>query len=296
MTSPLSVLQLRIDELKSAIDALRPISADRINRVMQHLRLEWNFNSNSIEGNTLTLQETRTFLMFGLTANGKPFRDHLEMRGHNEALKKLEEIVHKDLKITENLIKDLHRTILVESSDDGVSEINPGEYKKLPNYLYTPVGERMDFEPPEEVPRLMNELVNWTNNCLYPAALGRKAQRKYEVHPFIVATFFHLRFIRIHPFGDGNGRMARIGTNLVLMLSGYMPLVVRQEDKQEYYRALNQSSTEDVTPLALFFGAALIRSLELMLRGAKGESMEDSENWKQQAREMSNPISLEEKK
>jgi Fic family protein len=102
----------------------------------------------------------------------------------------------------------------------------------------------------------------------------------------VVATFFHLRFIRIHPFGDGNGRMARIGTNLVLMLSGYMPLVVRQEDKQEYYRALNQSSTEDVTPLALFFGAALIRSLELMLRGARGESIEDSEDWKQQAKEI----------
>ena len=287
MTSPLlSELLLRIDELKSSIDALRPIPADRMGRVMQHLRLEWNFNSNSIEGNTLTLQETRTFLMFGLTANGKPFRDHLEMRGHDEALKKLEEIVHKDLKITENIIKDLHQTILVEPFDSA-AEINPGAYKKLPNYLYTPIGERMDFEPPEEVPRLMNELVNWTNNCLYPEDLGRKAQRKYEVHPFVVATFFHLRFIRIHPFGDGNGRMARICTNLLLMLSGYMPLIVRQEDKQDYYRALNQSSTDDVTPLASFLGEALIRSLELTLRGARGESLENSEDWKAQAKALS---------
>ena len=148
----------------------------------------------------------------------------------------------------------------------------------------------MDFEPPEEVPRLMNELVNWTNNCLYPEELGRKGRRKYEVHPFLVATFFHLRFIRIHPFGDGNGRMARICTNLILMLSGYMPLIVQQEDKQEYYRALNQSNTDDINPLAHFLGEALVRSLELMLRGAQGESIEEQEDWQKQAERLSREV------
>ncbi|MCB9267834.1 MAG: Fic family protein [Lewinellaceae bacterium] len=282
MEEPLQILLHKADTLREALDQLRPIPEDRMHRIMQKLRMEWNFHSNSIEGNTLTMTETRALIQFGITAKGKPLRDHLEMQGHDRALKRLEQIVHKDLRITESLIKDFHKLILVEPFDSE-AEINPGEYKTLPNYLYSPQGERIDFEPPEEVPRLLNELINWTNNHLYPEGLGRHSRKKYNLHPILVACIFHLRFIRIHPFGDGNGRLARILMNLVLMVKGYMPAIIRQESRQVYFNALNQSSEEDISTLASFVLESVIRSMDIALRGARGESVEEPEDWMKKA-------------
>jgi Fic family protein len=272
----------KIDVLKTELDSLRPIPTDRMARILQKLRLDWNYHSNSMEGNTLTLSETRAFLMYGVTAKGKPFRDYLEMRGHNEALKKLEQVIHKDLRLTENVIKDFHKMILVEPFQDDLAEINPGEYKKIANYLYSPQGERIDFEPPEEVARLMNELVNWTNNHLFSEELSKKGQRKYNFHSVLVACYAHLRFIRIHPFGDGNGRMGRIFMNMILMIKGYMPVIVRLENREAYYNVLNQSDVNNIEPLAVFIAEQLIESLELTIKGAKGESIEDADDWQKE--------------
>ncbi|MCB0567007.1 MAG: Fic family protein [Phaeodactylibacter sp.] len=282
MEGPIQILLHKADTLREALDQLRPIPEDRMHRIMQKLRMEWNFHSNSIEGNTLTMTETRALIYFGLTAKGKPIRDQIEMQGHDKALKKLEQIVHRDLRITESLIKEFHKLILVEPFDSE-AEINPGEYKTLPNYLYSPQGERIDFEPPEEVPRLLNELINWTNNHLYPEGLGRHSRKKYNLHPILVACIFHLRFIRIHPFGDGNGRLARILMNLILMVKGYMPAIIRQESRQVYFNALNQSSEEDISTLASFVLESVIRSMDIALRGARGESVEEPEDWMKKA-------------
>ena len=263
-----------MDELRDELDTLRPIPEDRLNRLNQKLRLDWNYHSNSIEGNTLTASETRAFLLHGITSNGKPFRDYIEMRGHNEALKKLEDIVHQDLNITEKLIKEFHKIIVVEPYD-GEAEINPGEYKTMPNYLYSPTGERIDFEPPLEVPRLLNELINWLNNHIDPP---KRKKKKYDLHPLLIACGFHVRFIQIHPFGDGNGRMARILMNLVLMLCGYVPAVIKLEKRKEYYIALNQSTLENMEPLAEFVAEECIQSLEMAVKAAKGESIEEPED------------------
>ena len=264
-------IEKEMDSLRDELASLRPIAEDRMNRLNQKLRLDWNYHSNSIEGNTLTASETKSLLLYGITANGKPLRDHLELRGHNEALKKLESIVHHDLAITETLIKEFHRMIVVEKLDDD-SEINPGEYKTKPNYLYSVTGERIDFEPPQEVPRLMNQLVNWLNNHIDPP---KRKKQQYALHPLRIACGFHAEFVRIHPFGDGNGRMARIMMNLILMLCGYVPAVVRQEKRNDYYRALDLSSLDDIEPLALFVGAECIRSLELAIKAAKGLSIDE---------------------
>src|SRR6056297_1264700 len=102
----LNEIVTKMDQLRDELDSLRPIPEDRMNRLNQKLRLDWNYHSNSIEGNTLTASETRAFLLHGITAKGKPFRDYIEMKGHDKAIKKLEDIVHKDLNITENLIKE----------------------------------------------------------------------------------------------------------------------------------------------------------------------------------------------
>lgn len=261
----------KIDNLKSTLDSLRPIPVDRLNRIMHKLRLDWNYHSNSIEGNTLTLTETRALILFGITAKGKPMRDHLEMRGHNEALQKLEEIAQQQLKITERIIQEFHKIIMVEPSK-GKSEINPGKYKELPNYLYSPEGERIDFDSPEVVPEKMNELINWLNNQLNPP---KRKRDKYDLHPLVVACLFHLRFIKIHPFGDGNGRMARILMNLILMQKGYVPAIIRLENKTEYYRALNTSTEQDPFPLIEFVANELTRSLEIAIDGAKGKDIEE---------------------
>lgn len=265
----------KMDELRDELDSLRPIPTDRINRLNQKLRLDWNYHSNSIEGNTLTASETKAFILHGITAKGKPFRDYIEMRGHNDALKKLEEIVHHDLKITENLVKEFHKIILVEPYS-GEAEINPGEYKTQANYLYSTTGERIDFEPPQEVPRLMNELINWLNNHIDPP---KRKKKKYDLHPLLIASGFHVRFIQIHPFGDGNGRMARILMNLILMLCGYVPAVIRLENRKTYYSALNLSSLDNTTLLAEFIGEECIKSLEIAVKAAKGESIEEVDDF-----------------
>lgn len=264
----------KMDQLREELDSLRPIPEDRMNRLNQKLRLDWNYHSNSIEGNTLTASETRAFLLHGITAKGKPFRDYIEMKGHDKAIKKLEDIVHKDLNITESLIKEIHKIILVEPYN-GEAEINPGEYKEQPNYLYSPEGERIDFEPPEEVPRLMNDLVNWLNNHIEPP---KRKKKKYDLHPLFIATGFHAQFIKIHPFGDGNGRMARILTNLILMLCGYVPAIVRLEKRKEYYNALNASTLDSPEPLAEFIGEECIHSLEIAIKATKGESIDEPED------------------
>ena len=270
----LKALIKKMDELRDELDTLRPIPEDRLNRLNQKLRLDWNYHSNSIEGNTLTASETRAFLLHGITSNGKPFRDYIEMRGHNEALKKLEDIVHQDLNITEKLIKEFHKIIVVEPYD-GEAEINPGEYKTMPNYLYSPSGERIDFEPPQEVPRLMNELINWLNNHIDPP---KRKKKKYDLHPLLIACGFHVRFIQIHPFGDGNGRMARILMNLILMLCAYVPAVIKLEKRKEYYIALNQSTLDNMEPLAEFVAEECIQSLEMAVKAAKGESIDEPED------------------
>lgn len=268
----LANLIIKIDELKEQLNGFRPLRADHLNRLNQKLNLDWNYHSNSIEGNSLTRSETKAFILDGITAKGKPFRDYLEMKGHNEALKKLYQIVGEKLKITENLIKEFHQLILVEPYADKDAEINPGQWKTLPNYIETSTGERVDFEPPEEVAVLMNELINWLNNHISPP---KRKKKEYDLHPLLIAAGFHIRFLKIHPFGDGNGRMARILTNLILMMSGYVPAIVKLEDRQAYYSAILASSSEDYEAFAVFLGKATIASLELAIKAAKGEKIEE---------------------
>ena len=265
----------RLDNLKKEFDKLRPLREDYLNRLNQKLRLDWNYHSNSIEGNTLTQSETKSFLLWGITAKGKPFRDYLEMKGHSEALNKLFQIINKDLIITEKLIKEFHKLILVEPYQDNTAEVNPGEWKTLPNYLYSPTNERIDFVPPEEVSEEMNKLINWLNNHLNPP---KRKKKKYDLHPLIVAVGFHVQFIKIHPFGDGNGRMARILTNLILMFYDYIPAVIKLEDRRNYYTSINTSSLDTPENLALFLGNASIESLEMAIKAAKGESIEEDDD------------------
>ena len=263
----------KIDSLKQEIDDLGPLSNDAKERLEQKVRMEWNYHSNVMEGNQLDYGETRSLLLWGITAKGKPLKDHLDLEGHNEAIKKLEGIASKDITITESLIVEFHRLILAEPFDEYRKDILVGKYKRENNYLYNERDERVDFCPPEEVPKRLNDLINWTNNAISPP---KRKKRQYDVHPLLIATRFHLEFINIHPFDDGNGRLCRIFMNLILMQCGYPPIIVPTDLRTQYFAAIEESREKGIEVLATFLGEQLIKSLELYLKVAKGGSAEDS--------------------
>lgn len=266
-----------IDRLKAELDALRPLDAEREARIMQKFRLDWNFHSNHLEGNSLNYGETKALILFGITAQGKPLKDHLEMTGHNEALKWIEEVVREERPLTENFIRQLHALLLKEPyqvdarTPDGQPTkkwVKVGEYKTTPNNVITVTGEPFYFASPEETPAKMHDLIAWY----------REQEEKGELHPLLVAAEFHYKFVRIHPFDDGNGRTARILMNFILMKHGLPPVIIKTQDKQSYFAALRQADAGLLEPFIEYIGANLVRSLDMMIKGAKGEDIEDYED------------------
>jgi Fic family protein len=266
----------RIDDLRQQLDALRPtLTPDVLARVFQKFRLDWNYHSNSIEGNSLTFGETVAFLMEGVTAKGKPLKDHLDLRGHNEAIDFLLALVKDDRGITESEIRELHRLILVEpyqvkaQTPDGrptAKTIQLGQYKTSPNHVETRTGAIHYYATPEETPAKMQELMAWYR------------ENRETLHPLVLAALFHHKFVAIHPFDDGNGRMARLLTNLLLMQAGFPVIVIKTDEKSGYYGVLSQADAGVTAPLLEFFAEHLIRSLELYLRGAQGEDIADEDD------------------
>lgn len=266
----------QVDALKLELDALRPIKPEQEQRIMQKLRLEWTYHSNAIEGNTLTFGETKAFLLHGITAQGKPFREYLDIEGHAEAIEYLQEFIRREEILTEAVIRELHKIILVRpyevdaATQDGrltKHTVQPGQYKSMPNHVRTSSGNIHYYASPEDTPIFMNELVAW-----YRGALA-----KGVLHPLILAATFHYRFVAIHPFDDGNGRMARLLMNLILMQAGYVPTIVQTGTKNEYLLALEKADEDDdLSDFIILLGASLIQSLDLYIRGAKGEAIEES--------------------
>lgn len=264
----------RVDELKAQIDALRPIQPEQEQRILQKFRLDWNYHSNAIEGNSLTLGETRAFLLEGLTAKGKPFKDHLDIRGHNQLILFLEDFVRQKQILTEAAIREMHKILLVEPyqvearTPDGQATkkwVKLGEYKTEPNAVQTATGEWIYYARPEDTAPRMAELVAW-----YRQQVETRAE-----HPLLVATLFHHRFTHIHPFDDGNGRMARALMNVILMREGFPPVVIKLEARAAYVSALRTADSGDSGELSRFIGEGMVAAQELFLRGAKGEELQE---------------------
>lgn len=272
--SVLLELLTKVDDLKKEIDTFHPLPIDVEERIMQKFRLDWNYNSNAIEGNALNYGETVAFLMHGITAHGKPLKDYLDIKGHNQAINYLINFVRNREELTETVIRELHKAILVEPYEiDAVTAdgkptkrtVAIGAYKTQPNHVKTATGEMHYFATPEETPAKMEELMNWY----------RKTREDKEVHPVVLAAFFHHRFVSIHPFDDGNGRMARLLMNLLLMQSNYPPVVIKTKDKNNYYLALSQADAGDTSPFVEYVANTLIHSEEIYLKGARGESIDE---------------------
>jgi Fic family protein len=260
--------------LKKELDSLRPLKNEDELRIMQKFRLDWNYHSNNLEGNTLTYGETKALILFGITAQAKPLKDHFEITGHNEALKWVIEVVKQERPFTENFIRELHTLILKESykvpgiTPDGqptTKQVKIGEYKTTPNHVLTQTGEIFRFASPEETPAKMHDLMNWYQEQI----------QEDDLNPVLLAAEFHYKFIRIHPFDDGNGRIARILMNFILMQFQYAPVIIKTNDKANYFLALRQADAGHLEPFIDYIAKNLNDSLEIMIKGAKGESIED---------------------
>lgn len=265
----------RIDALKAEIDSMPPLTAEQESRLMQKLRLDWNFHSNHIEGNSLTYSETKSFLLWHITAEGKPFKDYLEMKGHNEAVEYLLDVLRgKDIQLTEHLIRELHKIILSDEYEaDAITtdgkpikrKITPGQYKTAPNHVKTKSGEIFHFATPEDTPAQMTDLMKWYNQEI--------AENK--THPLIIASLFHYNFVKIHPFDDGNGRISRLLMNLILMKFGFIPVIIPFDTKEDYYNALQYADADDIDKFTIFIGERLLESLNLVWKAKRNEPLEE---------------------
>jgi len=267
----------KIYGLKSEIDKFHPLPKEVEDRIFQKYRLEWNYNSNAIEGNSLNYGETYAFLMHGITAHGKPLKDYLDIKGHNEAINYLINLVRNKEELTEAVIRELHKVILVESYEtDAVTQngkltkktVTLGAYKTVPNHVKTATGEMHYFASPEETPAKMHDLITWY----------RKTKNDKEIHPVVLAAFFHHHFSEIHPFDDGNGRLARLLMNLILMQNNFPPAIIKTKDRNNYYLALSQADSGDTKKFVEYVAEVLIHSMEIYLKGACGESIDEPDD------------------
>ena len=273
MKSELKQLLDRIDNLKAEVDKFKPLKPEQEQRLMQKMRLDWNYHSSHIEGNTLTYGETKALLFWGITAGGKPIKDIIEMRGHDKVVQSLFEIIkEKNRPLTENFIREMHEIILGEPYEiDAITpdgkpmkrKVEPGRYKQFPNHVKTKDGSIFYFASPEETPAKMMDLMNWLKD------------NDNELHPLITAATFHYQFVRIHPFEDGNGRMARILMNFILMMHDFPPGTISTDDREGYLQSLAYADSGDLEKFIEYIGTQEIASLELVLKAAKGEVIEE---------------------
>lgn len=234
----------RIDEAKAQIDEARPLSASILQRLRNQIILEWTYNSNAIEGNTLTLRETLLILQEGLTIGGKSLQEHLEVINHKEAIDFVELLAKKKHRIKERNIKDIHALIL--------KKIDPKYAGKYRDIQVRITGST--HTPPDalQVPFLMKDF-------------SQKYLSKKFNHPVEKAALVHFHLVDIHPFVDGNGRTARLLMNLVLMKHGFPPAVILKNDRKKYYDALELAHKRKTESFIFFIGRSLERNLGLYL-------------------------------
>lgn len=234
----------QIDKKKRLLDQKRPLPVHTLRSIREHLIINWTYHSNAIEGNTLTLSETKVALE-GITVGGKTIKEHLEAINHKDAILYVEEIVKKQEGLTEWQIKSIHRLIL-----KGIEDEHAGVYRKE-NVIIS------GHIPPDavQIQSQMEQFANWYE------------LEGQELHPIERASIIHIDFVGIHPFIDGNGRTARLLLNFELMKNGYPPIVIQKESRSEYYTALDHAHTsKDNTMFVSLVTGILEQTFDMYLR------------------------------
>jgi len=264
----------KIESLKTQIEALLPMKVADEKRLKMKFRLEFNYNSNHLEGNTLTYGQTQLLLISDKISGDLPLSDVEEMKAHDVALSLIEELA-KDAErpLTEQFIKELNKLILVRAfwkdaiTADGSTthkKIEIGTYKTSPNSVRLRNGEIHEYASPEETPAKMDDLMKWYN------------ENKTIMSAPQLAAEFHYRFVCIHPFDDGNGRIARLLMNYILLKKQYPPVIIKSEDKENYLTALQKADLGYIVNIIEYIEKQLLWSLNITLKAAKGENIEES--------------------
>lgn len=244
-----------IEGKKRELDRNRPLSPGIVRKLEEEFSIAWTYNSNAIEGNTLSLQETEVVVNEGITIGGKTVNEHFEAINHKKGIEYVKKIVEKKINISEEVIRELHRIILTS-----IDDLEAGNYRK---HNVRIVGAR--HIPPQsiKIPGLMADFIEWYLNNEYSISIPQ------------MAAELHYRFVMIHPFIDGNGRVARLVMNLFLMRNGFPPAIILKVDRKRYYRVLNQANMGNLEPYNDFVGRAIERSLILYLNSIKPNLSDD---------------------
>ena len=231
----------KVTEIMARWKALQPLSARDREMLSRRFAIDFNYNSNHLEGNTLTYGQTEMLLLFGKVVGEAEVKDVQEMTASHVGVRMITEAASRaDVPLTQLFIRTLHKTLLRE--DYTVYRnlpggpvtgyvIHAGQYKSRPNSVITRYGDRLDYASPQETPALMSDLVDWYNT----------AEQSGKFTPVELAALFHYRYIRIHPFEDGNGRIARLLSNYILARHGYPMIVIRSRKKKDYLEALHKT-------------------------------------------------------
>lgn len=279
----------KLDLLIEKWHSLQPIPSKKQFLLSKRFTVDYNFNSNHIEGNTLTYGQTELLLLLGTVSGEGRLEDYVEMKASQVGQKMMESVaLDKSIPLTQNFIRQLHKTLLREdytvyrNLPGGFQTsyvIHAGQYKTRPNSVITRYGDRFDYASPEETPALMSDLVEWYN----------QAEQSGEYSPVELAALFHYRYIRIHPFEDGNGRIARLLVNYILARHNWPMIVVRARDKYNYLEALHkadlmvgsipangaQATLKEIKPFYRYFSKIIENELKYNIEFCESTSASD---------------------
>jgi len=285
-----------IDNLLKEWRDAQPLNAALQRRFDQAFTVDFNYNSNHLEGNTLTYGQTKLLLLFGKIKGEALFRDCEEMKAHNVGLEMMKvEALDKERPLSENFIRELNQTILAgdffKTSNDGSYryKIHTGIYKTRPNSVITAAGETFDYASPKETPSLMGDLLKWYNS----------EEQKASLSPIELSALFHYRYIRIHPFEDGNGRIARLLVNYILLRHHYPMVVIPTADRKNYLNVLTQcdentgkepynganATPEQIKPFYDYIYALIVKKLDFSVQMIKGLASDISETDEEQQKQ-----------
>jgi len=234
----------RLSAKKAKLDRYRPLPPSMIRKLKEYFDVEWTYHSNAIEGSSITRQETELILHRGLTVKGKPLIEHLEVINHKHAIDFVEALSTKEEPITEHTIRQIHALILRTIDDEEAGRYRRGQVR-IAGSEYLPPG-------PESVPALMQQLGAWLNS-----------DEAAALHPVERAALAHFQLVHVHPFVDGNGRSARLLMNLLLTRTGYPPAIIRTEDRERYYDALEKAEVGQTDDFVALVAEAVEKSLDV---------------------------------
>ena len=246
-------LEIKLEQLKKH----RPLPSVALNKIREALTIEWTYNSNSIEGNTLSLRETQMVLQEGITIKGKSLREHFEAKNHERAINLLYKLVDSGDGLSIHDILSLHGLVLNSIEEDFAGRLRNG-------------GVRIsgaNFVPPnaQKVSGLMDDLLVFVN------------ENPLNLNIIELTTIFHHRFVWIHPFFDGNGRTVRLAMNLLLMKQGFPPAIILTNDRLKYYNALNDANKGRYGKMMLLMAQAIERTLNIYINALPGNTLEYTE-------------------